>query len=116
MTKGFGAKETDIALMTYLLYFIGLFTGLASVIGLVMAYVRRDSAGSDELTNNHYTWLIRTFWLGLLYSVVGVVTAPFVVGYFILLFTVVWYIVRIVKGWLALARDETLRSATTWLF
>jgi len=44
----------------------------------------------------------RTFWIGLLWTVIGIVTTPIIIGWFILLGISIWIIYRIVKGALAL--------------
>jgi uncharacterized membrane protein len=50
----------------------------------------------------HFRWQIRTFWIGLLWTVIGIVTTPIIIGWFILLGISIWIIYRIVKGALAL--------------
>ncbi len=54
--------------VTYGLYGLGLFLFWPTVIGLVIAYVKR--ADVPELLSSHYRWLIRTFWWSLLAWVV----------------------------------------------
>jgi uncharacterized membrane protein len=44
---------------------------LTVLIGLVIAYVARGSAG--PMTSSHYTFQIRTFWLSIWWFVVGVI-------------------------------------------
>jgi uncharacterized membrane protein len=50
----------------------------------------------------HFRWQIRTFWIALLWGVIGMLTVPLIIGWFILLGTSIWAIYRIVKGALAL--------------
>jgi uncharacterized membrane protein len=65
---------------------------------------------------SHYRFQIRTFWIGVLYSVIGLATWVFVVGWFILLFVLVWLIVRCIKGMGWAERGEPVRNVTTWMF
>jgi uncharacterized membrane protein len=51
---------------------------------------------------SHFRWQIRTFWWGLLWAAIGVITFVIVVGWLILAADAIWIIYRIVKGWLAL--------------
>jgi len=55
--------------VVYALYILGLFHGLTLIIGLIMAYVVRGSAGPANAS--HYTYLIRTFWISLIWMVIG---------------------------------------------
>ena len=66
------------------------------LIGLIMAYVMKD--GAADWLQTHYRFQIRTYWIGLLYVLLGVYTLTVTLGYFILLFTFVWVIVRCTKG------------------
>lgn len=98
----------------YILYLVSLFVGITGIIGLVMAYVRRDEA--PEWVRTHYRFQIRTFWIGLLYITIGTVTAVILIGFLVWLFTVVWLIVRCVKGMQATSRGEAYAEVTTWLW
>jgi Resolvase, N terminal domain len=52
---------------------------------------------------------ITTFWIGLLYFFVGVLTLHFAIGVLILLWWVIWIVIRCVKGLLALNMGEPIR-------
>ena len=47
--------------------------GIVGIAGLIVAYVKRDDAAGTWV-NSHFTWLIRTFWWSLLWSVLGWLT------------------------------------------
>ena len=64
----------------------------------------------------HYALQIRTFWIGLLYAAVSGVLAFVFIGFFTGLFTVVWIIVRCVKGLQALERRQPYPDPNTWLW
>ena len=102
------------AKMIYILYLIGILIGLTALIGVVMAYIYRKDA--PEWLHSHYQFQIRTFWIGFLYLVIGSLTTAFIVGFLILLFWLVWVIVRCVKGMKALDRGEALADPTSWMF
>lgn len=57
---------------------------------------------------SHFRWQIRTFWFGLLWSVIGLIAAFVVIGYFLLIANAIWIIYRIVKGWLRLADGKEM--------
>lgn len=48
-----------------LLYLLNIFLGFSVFVGLVLAYVWRRDAETQEWERTHYTYLIRTFWIGL---------------------------------------------------
>ncbi|TIV06568.1 MAG: hypothetical protein E5V94_12120, partial [Mesorhizobium sp.] len=59
------------ALVIYILYLAGLVIGITGIVGIVLAYINRGKAGG--FVESHYTFLIRTFWIGLLYALISVV-------------------------------------------
>jgi uncharacterized membrane protein len=63
----------------------------------------------------HYTFQIRTFWIGLLYSVISYLTTVMFVGFILLLGVFVWLIVRCVKGMQYLERRQAMPNPETWL-
>jgi uncharacterized membrane protein len=99
----------------YILYLAGLFLGgIPAIIGLVMAYVYRD--GAPHWLRTHYHYQIRTFWIGLLYAAFGGLTVFIFVGWFILAFWLIWFIVRCVKGLKLVDEGAAVMNAETWLF
>lgn len=100
--------------LVYLLYFGGFVVAVLALIGLALAYVNRDKA--NALERSHYDFQISTFWRGLVFLLVGIVTVFFVIGWLIILFWVVWTIIRNVKGLSALGRGEAMRSDIGWGF
>jgi uncharacterized membrane protein len=67
-------RPTIISLL-YLASFLTLLSGLA---GLVLAYVWRGEP-HEPWEQSHFTFLIRTFWLGLGFSVICAMLAIFVI-------------------------------------
>ncbi len=109
-----GTNNTDIVKLVYLLYFAGFITGLTAVIGVVMAYLRRDQA--DTVATSHFTYQIRTFWIGVLMIVSGTLLAMIMVGFLIIAFWIVWTIVRCVKGFLLMNDGRPVPDPETWLW
>jgi uncharacterized membrane protein len=98
----------------YILLIIGTIIGLTGIIGLIMAYVYRN--GSDDWLQTHYRFQIRTFWIGLLYTMIGVITIKINLGFLILLFTFVWMIVRCTTGLKQLDNRQPVKNLESWLF
>ncbi|MGD9153634.1 MAG: hypothetical protein PVG30_08285 [Gammaproteobacteria bacterium] len=90
-----------IAFVVYALQVLAFINGITAIIGVVINYVKLNDVKGTWL-ESHFRWQIRTFWFGLLWAVVGVVTIFIFVGFIILFADLVWIIYRIVKGWLCL--------------
>ena len=92
----------NLAVAVYILqalsFFLGGITGLA---GVIINYVKQDEVQGTWI-EPHFRWQIRTFWIGLLWGVIGFITTFIIIGWFILLAISIWIIYRIVKGALAL--------------
>jgi len=52
-------------LIVALLYLLNIFLGFSVFVGLVLAYIWRNEPDTQEWERTHYTYLIRTFWIGL---------------------------------------------------
>jgi uncharacterized membrane protein len=102
------------AKVIYILYLVSIIVGLTSLVGVVMAYIYRQDA--PDWVRSHYRFQIRTFWIGLLYVVVGMLLTAAFIGFLILLFWLVWLIMRCVKGMQQLERGEPVSDEVTWLW
>ncbi|WP_298448539.1 hypothetical protein [uncultured Marinobacter sp.] len=92
----------NLAVVVYILQGLSFFLGgITGLVGVIINYVKLDDV-RNTWVEPHFRWQIRTFWLGLLWTVVGVVTSFIIVGWFILMGAAIWVIYRIVKGALAL--------------
>jgi uncharacterized membrane protein len=108
-------SNNQLAFAVYILYFVGYFTGgLTKIVGVIIAHVQ--SGGPDPMLNSHYQFQIRTFWIGLLYIVVGTILAIVLVGFLVLLWWFIWSLVRNVKGILALNENRPIENPGSWMF
>jgi uncharacterized membrane protein len=108
------AAEARNASLVYILYLVSFVIGITCLIGVVMAYVNKDSA--PEWLQSHYRYQIRTFWIGLLYGAIGAITTVAFVGFAVLVFLAVWFIVRCVKGLKSVQAGEPVAKPATWLW
>lgn len=102
------------ALIVYILYLVSLVVGITAIVGVVMAYLYRD--GAPDWLGSHFLFQIRTFWIGLLFSVVGAVLSVVVIGWLVLALTAIWFIVRCVKGIKLLGGKEPIADPGSWMF
>jgi len=103
-----------LVLTVYILYLVGFVAAITALIGVIIAYLQREKA--DELCRSHFEFQIRTFWMGLLYLFIGALTIHFGVGLLVLIWWIVWTVLRCVKGLLALNAGESIRDPHTWGF
>src|SRR5215470_17965916 len=102
-------REPPASAVTAAATIVGAFVfGLPSIVAVIINYVKRPDARGTYV-ESHFRWQIRTFWLAVLWCVIGgalfvtLVGIPVALGVFFA--AGIWAIYRVVKGWLAL-RDR----------
>jgi len=109
------ATQADgTAKIIYILYLVGVVFGITGIIGVVMAYINRGDA--EDWLKSHYQFQIRTFWIGALYLVIGSMLTIVLIGYLIILFWIVWLIIRCIKGMKSLDQRQPHPNPTGWMF
>jgi uncharacterized membrane protein len=106
--------STGAAKIIYILYLVSIIIGITAIAGLIMAYVNKDDA--PGWLKSHYQFQIRTFWIGALYLFIGVLLSQFIIGLFILLFWLLWLIVRCAKGIKYLDQEVAYPAPKGWMF
>lgn len=102
------------AKVIYALYALSVVFGVTAIIGVVLAYLARDDA--PNWLASHFRFQIRTFWLLVLFIFIGILLTMVLIGILVLIATIVWLIIRCVKGWRHLDRLEPVENVETWLF
>jgi uncharacterized membrane protein len=120
MTDQFSATEDrTMPAVCYALYLLAFATGFTAIVGLIIAYAQQGSAG--PVMRTHYTFLIRTFWIGLVAMVlvgvlfgVGAILSIVLIGIPIIALAgllsavaAVWYGVRCIVGLVYLSRGDS---------
>ena len=101
-----------IATVIYVLYLATLVSGVTAIIGVVMAYMYRDEA--PEWLRTHYEMQIRTFWIGLLYSIIAGILCTILIGFALFFVIAIWWVIRCVKGLRFLDKREPYPDYRTW--
>lgn len=96
-----------VTTVIYALNALSFFVGITSIVAIIMNYVKLSDTRGTWL-ESHFRWQIRTFWYGILWAIVSFVLMFVMVGYVLLVAVCVWYIYRIVKGWLRLADNKPM--------
>ena len=94
----------------YALYAASLLVGITSLVAIVINYIKKEDVAGSFL-ESHFRWQIRTFWFSLLWGVIGVITFIVIIGWFVLIADLIWFIYRIAKGWLNLNDNKPMYSA-----
>ena len=106
------AGPTNIQVI-YILYLAGFVIGITPLVGIVIAYMNRGKAGGWIET--HYTWAIRTFWIGVLYALISTLLMVVGIGFILMIAVAVWVIVRCILGLQAVSRGEPMRNPESWM-
>ena len=105
-------SQTNTVKIVYALYLASLVFGITGLIGLIVAYVNKGEAAAVE--SEHYRYQIRTFWIGLLYGVICGITSVVGIGMLLLVALLVWWIVRSVKGLMAISAGRAPDNVESW--
>jgi uncharacterized membrane protein len=108
------ASGSDNVKLIYVLYLLSVLVGITVLIGLVMAYLNRGEA-EGTWAESHYTYQIRTFWIGLLYSVISTVLVVIGIGFLLYIAVAIWAIVRCVRGLQWSAAGQPVPDPQTWV-
>ena len=105
-----GADEQSLRKLTALVYGLqlaGYFTGFSPLAGVIINYVKRDAVAGTWL-ESHFRWQIRTFWITLACSLLGMVLLLVFIGLFVLGVAAMWFLYRAIKGWIELSEGKPM--------
>jgi uncharacterized membrane protein len=122
------AEDRTLPAVAYALFILGFVSaGITTLVGLIIALGNRAAAG--PVMSSHYTLLIRTFWIGFVWSflwgclfAISIPLSMILIGIPLLLLSklmlslgVVWYGVRCIVGVVFLAQGEAFPRPYSWL-
>jgi len=107
-------SSQSTAKIVYLLMMVNIIVQFVGIIGVIIAYVHKSEA--PDWLKSHYQFQIRTFWIGLLLMLLGAFFWVMGIGVLILIFWVVWLVMRCVKGMKYLDQQQPHPNPKTWLF
>jgi uncharacterized membrane protein len=110
--NGFEANRPTIISLLYLGSFV---TGLSGIAGIILAHVWQGEADEPWLAS-HYTYLIRTFWIGFAASIVAAVLSIVLIGLLLFPVIAVWVGIRSVMSLLKAQKHEPMPDPETLLF
>ena len=86
-----------IAIIVYLLYLAALVNGLTAIIGVILAYVKRDEVRGTAY-ESHFSNAIEVFWIFLVGMLIAVPLCFVLVGFPLVAALYVWVLFRTIKG------------------
>lgn len=110
-SSGFDFNHPTIISILYLSSFI---LGVTVIIGVVLAYVWKGEAHADWETS-HYDYLIRTFWIGLIGSVISFILMIVLIGFLLWIAVAVLVVVRSVLSLINAQKKLPMPNPETWL-
>ena len=134
-SKQVNERQKNFVLITYIVFTVGLvlswasftpYFSIFSIAGLVMAYLKRSDY-DNTIYESHMTYIVQTFWIGFLYTVISFII-HFIITFihfnvffsfasFLLIpLTALWYIIRIIKGFVYFYDNKAIKNSKTWFF
>ncbi len=110
----FLAPGGDNVKLVYVLYLVSLLVGVTALIGVVIAYLNRPQA-AGTWAESHYTYQVRTFWIGLLYALLSAVLMIVGVGFLLFIAVAIWAIVRCIRGLQWASSGHPVPDPQTWM-
>ena len=95
--------------IAYVTYAVGLLILFTPVIGVILAFIKRDEA-QGSIYASPIDYMIKTFSVSLIGLLLGRLTILILIGWLILLVTAIWFIYRVVVGLIKLNEDKPVST------
>ncbi len=99
--------DKNITKAVYVLQAITFLFGITAVAAVLVNYIKKEDVKGTWLAS-HFRWQIRTFWLCAALGVLGIFTYQAGIGVIILAGDMIWFMYRIIKGWIYLAGGKEM--------
>lgn len=110
-------NNKNLAMIVYGLYGLALFTGgLTGIVAIIINYVKYDDVRGTWI-ESHFRWQVRTFWFSVLWGsllmliVFATLFIAMIIAWLPASVLAIWYIYRVVKGFLYLNDNKALYVA-----
>lgn len=111
---GGGTDLKQTGHIIYALYAVNFIVPFAVVAGVIFCYLKREDAAGTFL-QSHIEYMIRTFWITLIASLIALVLTILLIGIVVFVAVAIWYIYRIVKGWISLNDEKPIADPMGFL-
>jgi uncharacterized membrane protein len=110
-SSGLGLNRPTIISALYLSSFV---LGITVIVGVVLAYVWKGEP-HEEWETSHYTYLIRTFWIGLIGLIISIILMLVLIGFLLIIAVGVLVLVRCVLSLINAQKQAPMPNPETWL-
>ena len=110
--SGFDFNQPTIISLLYLSSFV---VGITGLVGIVLAHVWQGD-NRENWAASHFTYLIRTFWIGFVASLVAIVLTFVLIGALLFPLIAIWVGVRSVMSLIKAQKQEPMPDPGTLLF
>ena len=100
--------------LVYWAFLLGLLVPGLNVIAAALAWRARNKG--DHLTRSHAANQVSIFWRSMVYVLIGLVLTYFLFGVVLIMASIIWYMLRNVRGLQALAASRPAENPQSWLF
>lgn len=90
------ASAATYTKIIYVLYLASLLIGVSLIVGVIIAYVKRDDM-TGTIYRSHIDSLIKIFWISLVVAIISCLTF-FPIVFAILFGLAVWFLIKTVTG------------------
>jgi len=84
------------------------------LVGVIIAYIKRDELAGTPFAS-HMTSAIRTFWISLVVSVIGLLLSVIYIGFLVLIVLWIWLLFRVIRGLVRAIDRQPIEDPTGWL-
>jgi uncharacterized membrane protein len=92
-------SERSTLLITYILHALAPFTALTGIAAVIISHIKVNET-SNAFIRSHHSWLIRTFWWGLLWAVICSVLFIVLIGALGFVALAIWWLYRTIRGFI----------------
>jgi uncharacterized membrane protein len=101
------SSARTLTMIVYGLQAASFITGVSIFAAIIINYIKMDDVKGTAY-ESHFRWQIRTFWFSALWAVISIPFCFVLVGYFFLLANTIWFLYRIIKGFVNLIDGKSM--------
>lgn len=98
--QGLQSREESartISIIVYLLYLAALANGLTAIVGVILAYIKRDDV-RGTVYESHFANAIEIFWVYIVGMLIAVPLCFIIIGIPLVVVLYIWVLFRTIKG------------------
>ena len=94
------------AIIAYALMLLGFFTGISFLAGGIWGIVKKSDA-QGTIFADHYDNITKTFFVSIVLTIIGALTAVFIIGYVVLLVAAIYTLWKMIAGLAKITSDKS---------